>query len=69
MARYNDIRALAESHATEISRSVQAWTGYLDTAAALYRGRAGGHIYQNFSVRMRLPAWSWRPGTTAWAAG
>ena len=37
MARYNDIRALAESHATEISRSVQAWTGYLDTAAALYR--------------------------------
>ena len=37
MARYNDIRALAESHAAEIARSVQAWTGYLDTAATLYR--------------------------------
>ncbi|SDL76704.1 hypothetical protein SAMN04487833_1316 [Sarcina sp. DSM 11001] len=37
IARYNDIRALAESHAAEISRSVQAWTGYLDTAATLYR--------------------------------
>ena len=37
MAKLNDIRALAESHALEISRSVQAWTGYLDTAATLYR--------------------------------
>ena len=37
MAKLNDIRALAESHAAEISRSVQAWTGYLDTAATLYR--------------------------------
>ena len=37
MARYNDIRALAETHASEISRSVRAWTGYLDTAAQLYR--------------------------------
>ena len=37
MARYNDIRTLAETHASEISRSVRAWTGYLDTAAQLYR--------------------------------
>lgn len=37
MAKLNDIRALAESHAAEIARSVQAWTGYLDTAATLYR--------------------------------
>lgn len=37
MARYNDIRTLAETHASEISRSVRAWTGYLDTAAKLYR--------------------------------
>ena len=37
MAKLNDIRALAESHATEISRSTQTWTGYLDTAATLYR--------------------------------
>ena len=37
MAKLNDIRALAESHSAEIARSVQAWTGYLDTAATLYR--------------------------------
>ena len=37
MAKLNDIRALTESHATEISRSTQTWTGYLDTAATLYR--------------------------------
>ena len=37
MAKLNDIRALAESHAAEISRSTKTWTGYLDTAATLYR--------------------------------
>ena len=37
MAKLNDIRALAESHAEEISRSTKTWTGYLDTAATLYR--------------------------------
>ena len=37
MAKLNDIRALAESHATEISRSTPTWTGYLATAATLYR--------------------------------
>ena len=37
MAKYNDIRALAEFHAREISRSPRDWTGYLDTAARLYR--------------------------------
>ena len=37
MAKLNDIRALAESHAAEISRSTRTWTGYLDTAATLYR--------------------------------
>ena len=37
MARFNDIRTLAETHASEISRSVRAWTGYLDTASQLYR--------------------------------
>ena len=37
MARYNDIRALADIHAQEISRSPRDWTGYLDTAARLYR--------------------------------
>ena len=37
MAKYNDIRALADIHAQEISRSPRDWTGYLDTAARLYR--------------------------------
>ncbi|MBQ1735720.1 MAG: hypothetical protein II038_12780, partial [Lachnospiraceae bacterium] len=37
MAKYNDIRALADLHAQEISRSPRDWTGYLDTAARLYR--------------------------------
>ena len=37
MAKYNDIRALADIHAREISRSPRDWTGYLDTAARLYR--------------------------------
>ena len=37
MARYNEIRALADLHAQEISRSPRDWTGYLDTAAQLYR--------------------------------
>ena len=37
MAKLNDIRALAESHAAEITRSTQTWTGYLDTVATLYR--------------------------------
>ena len=54
MARYNDIRALAESHAAEIARSVQAWTGYLDTAATLYR--------YDFPETLLI---KWRSGTTA----
>ena len=37
MAKFNDIRALADLHAQEISRSPRDWTGYLDTAARLYR--------------------------------
>ena len=37
MSKYNDIRALAETHAQEISRSPRDWTSYLDTAAQLYR--------------------------------
>ena len=37
MAKFNDIRALAEIHAREISRSPRDWTSYLDTAARLYR--------------------------------
>lgn len=37
MSRYNDIRALADIHAQEISRSPRDWSGYLDTAAQLYR--------------------------------
>lgn len=37
MAKINDIRALADLHAQEISRSPRDWTGYLDTAARLYR--------------------------------
>ena len=37
MSKYNDIRALADYHAQEISRSPRDWTGYLDTAARLYR--------------------------------
>ena len=37
MAKFNDIRALAEIHAQEISRSPRDWTSYLDTAARLYR--------------------------------
>lgn len=37
MAKCNDIRALADIHAREISRSPRDWTGYLDTAARLYR--------------------------------
>lgn len=37
MAKFNDIRALADNHAREISQSPRDWTGYLDTAARLYR--------------------------------
>ena len=37
MSKYNDIRALADVHAQRISRSPRDWTGYLDTAARLYR--------------------------------
>jgi len=37
MAKYNDIRALADIHARDISQSPRDWTGYLDTAARLYR--------------------------------
>ena len=37
MAKFNDIRALAEIHARAISRSPRDWTSYLDTAARLYR--------------------------------
>ncbi|MDO5133901.1 MAG: hypothetical protein Q4D81_13125 [Eubacteriales bacterium] len=33
MAKLNDIRALAENHASDISRSTATWTGYPDTAA------------------------------------
>ena len=32
-----DIRALAEAHAQEISRSPRDWMDYLNTAANLYR--------------------------------
>lgn len=37
MSKFNDIRALADIHAQEISRSPRDWTSYLDTAAQLYR--------------------------------
>ena len=37
MARLEDIRGLAESHATSISSSPRDWMNYLDTAARLYR--------------------------------
>ena len=37
MSKYMDIRALAEAHAQEISRSPRDWMDYLDTAANLYR--------------------------------
>ena len=37
MSRYQDIRALAASHAREITRSPGDWMDYLDTAARLYR--------------------------------
>ena len=37
MAKFNDIRALADNHAREIRQSPRDWTGYLDTAARLYR--------------------------------
>ena len=37
MARLEDIRGLAESHASSISSSPRDWMNYLDTAARLYR--------------------------------
>ena len=37
MSKYMDIRALAEAHAQEISRSPRDWMDYLNTAANLYR--------------------------------
>lgn len=37
MAKIHDIRALAEVHAQEISRSPKDWMGYLDTASRVYR--------------------------------
>ena len=57
MSRYNDIRALAEVHAQEISRSPRDWMGYLDTAARLYR--------YDFADSMLIHAQ--RPGATACA--
>ena len=57
MSRYNDIRALAEFHAQEISRSPRDWMGYLDTAARLYR--------YDFADSILIHAQ--RPGATACA--
>lgn len=37
MARLEDIRGLAEAHASSISSSPKDWMNYLDTAARLYR--------------------------------
>ena len=37
MARLDEIRGLAEYHATRISSSPRDWMNYLDTAARLYR--------------------------------
>ena len=37
MARLEDIRGLAESHASSISSSPRDWMNYLETAARLYR--------------------------------
>lgn len=37
MARLEDIRGLAEAHASSISSSPRDWMNYLDTAARLYR--------------------------------
>ena len=37
MAKIHDIRALAEVHAQEVSRSPKDWMGYLDTASRVYR--------------------------------
>ena len=37
MAHLDEIRGLAEYHATRISSSPRDWMNYLDTAARLYR--------------------------------
>lgn len=37
MSKLQDIRELAQEHATLVSSSPRDWMGYMDTAARLYR--------------------------------
>lgn len=37
MSKLQDIRELAQEHATSVSSSPRDWMGYMDTAARLYR--------------------------------
>ena len=57
MAKIHDIKALAEVHAGEISRSPREWMRYLDTASQLYR----------YSFRDTLLIHAQRPEATACA--
>ena len=36
MSKLQDIRELAQEHATSVSSSPRDWMGYMDTAARLY---------------------------------
>ena len=62
MAKFNDIRALADNHAREISQSPRDWTGF--TAMTLLIVCLFMH-----SDRRQPPARSWRFGTARCPAG
>ena len=63
MAKFNDIRELAQQNARWVSNSPKDWMNYLDVAARLYRYSFKDTLLIHASVLMRLPVQSWKSGT------
>lgn len=55
MAKFNDIRALAEIHAREVSRSPRDWTSYLDIARIKAQNIMMGFDFAVFLILVEIP--------------
>ena len=62
MAHLDEIRGLAEYHATRISSSPRDWMNYLDTAARLYRYPFMDQLLIHAQRPKQLPVLLWNYG-------
>mgnify|MGYP000246590073 FL=1 len=69
MAHLDEIRGLAEYHATRISSSPRDWMNYLDTAARLYRYPFMDQLLIHAQRPKQLPVLLWNYGMKNAAVG